>query len=181
VERRSRPDRRFYPSVAHPVPYGVACHTDRRPGGVAVSHDDDPADRRVTSLGETPPDRDFAEMTDRRAVGIGFVVTVVVGTLGLAVPVVGQILAGLVGGFVAGYAAGGAVTRGGWNGLLAGTLAGLVLTVVLVVLGLTGNTATDPTVSLVAGGQVLATGLVATAVIAIDSAAAGMFGAYITR
>jgi hypothetical protein len=151
-----------------------------------MSHDDtdretSSTDRRVTSLGETPPDRDFAELTDRRAVGVGFLVTAVVGTLGLVVPVVGQILAGLVGGFVAGYTAGGPVTRGGWNGLLAGALAGLVLTLVLVVLGLTGNTATDPTASLVAGGQVLATGLVATAVIAIDSAAAGMFGAYITR
>jgi hypothetical protein len=146
-----------------------------------VSHDDDPVERRVASLGETPPDRGFADMTDRRAVTIGVLVTLVVGTPGLAVPGVGQILAGLVGGFVAGYAAGGAVTRGGWNGLLAGALAGLGLTAVLVVLGLLGNTATDPTASLVAGGQVLATGLVTTVVIAIDSAAAGMLGAYITR
>jgi hypothetical protein len=146
-----------------------------------VSHDEDPVDRRVKRLGETPPDRDFAELTDRRAVGFGFLVTLVVGTLGLVVPVVGQILAGLVGGFVAGYTAGGAVTRGGWNGLLAGAFAGVGLTLVLVVLGLTGNTPTDPTASLIAGGQVLATGLVATAVVAIDSTVAGMFGAYITR
>ena len=44
-------------------------------------------------------------MTDWRAVGYGFVVTFLVGLIGLAIPGLGQLTAGLVGGFVAGYVA----------------------------------------------------------------------------
>ena len=68
-------------------------------------------------------------MTNWRAVGVGFVLLVVIGTAGVSVPAVGQLGAGLVGGFTAGYLAGGGPGRGAWHGLVAGSLAGLVVAV----------------------------------------------------
>jgi hypothetical protein len=44
-------------------------------------------------------------MTDWRAVLVGFAVIVGVGIVGLVVPGIGQLIAGLAGGFFAGYSA----------------------------------------------------------------------------
>ena len=48
-------------------------------------------------------------MTDWRAVGIGFLVSVVAGIVAFVLPVIGHVGAGLLGGFAAGYVAGGGI------------------------------------------------------------------------
>jgi len=74
-------------------------------------------------------------MTDWTAVVIGFLVELVLATVGLAVPVLGQLTAAVIGGFVAGYVAGGGLGNGAWHGLLAGALGGVVLAVLIGVFG----------------------------------------------
>lgn len=115
-------------------------------------------------------------MTDWTAVVVGFLVELVLGTVGLVVPVLGQLTAAVIGGFVAGYMAGGGLGSGAWHGLLAGALGGLVLAVVIGVFGST-------ILGLLTGGPgaVLGLGLTAFAVVAIfllslPSALAGAVG-----
>lgn len=110
-------------------------------------------------------------MTNWRAVGIGFLVTVVVGLVGVVVPGIGQLFAGLVGGFVAGYTAGGGLLGGTWHGLLAGGLAGFLLALVI---GL-GSLALGPIGAIVGGGIVIVV-LLLTVVLALDSAVGGLVG-----
>ncbi|MWG35519.1 DUF5518 domain-containing protein [Halomarina oriensis] len=74
-------------------------------------------------------------MVNWTAVVVGFLVEVVVGTIGLAVPVLGQLTAALLGGVVAGYMVGGSLGNGAWHGLLAGAFGGLVIALVVGVLG----------------------------------------------
>lgn len=110
-------------------------------------------------------------MTEWRAVGLGFIVELVVGLIGLAVPGIGQLFAGLVGGFVAGYSARGGLLSGAWHGLLAGGLAGFLLALVI---GM-GSLALGPIGALIGGGLALVV-LLLTVVLAIDSAIAGIVG-----
>ena len=115
-------------------------------------------------------------MVNWTAVVVGFLVEVVVGTVGLAVPVVGQLTAAVVGGFVAGYMVGGSLGNGAWHGLLAGALGGLVIALIVglfgaTLLGLTGGP----------GGAAFGLGLTALAVViwfvvSIPSAIGGAIG-----
>lgn len=116
-------------------------------------------------------------MVDWRAVTIGFGVALVIGVLGLALPIVGQIGGGLAGGFVAGYLAGGGLGNGAWHGLLAGALGGLLL-VVFVALGTTVlGFAIDEAVSgLLGGAGLLVVGAFLAVLLAVDSAIAGAIG-----
>ncbi|SFR50565.1 DUF5518 domain-containing protein [Halogeometricum limi] len=116
--------------------------------------------------------------TDWRAVGVGFLLILVVGTVGLSVPVIGQIGAGLVGGFAAGYLAGGTLGNGAWNGLIAGSLSGLVLTLLLSLLGGALGLAGGPLGALLGGAGVFLVGLFVTVLFAVDSALAGAVGSW---
>ena len=117
--------------------------------------------------------------TDWRAVGVGFLLILVVGAVGLTLPVLGQIGAGLVGGFAAGYLAGGSLGDGAWNGLLAGSVSGIVLTLLLSVLGGALGLAGGPLGAFLGGAGVLLVGLFATLLFAVDSALAGAVGAWV--
>lgn len=78
-----------------------------------------------------------------RAVGIGFLVTVVIGLVGgftvpftdLTVPALSWGLIGLLGGFVSGYLAGGTILNGAANGILGTTIGALAVLVVLLLAG----------------------------------------------
>src|SRR6056297_804776 len=72
-------------------------------------------------------------MTDWRAVGIGFVVQVLVGLFAFAIPGIGHVAAGLIGGFAAGYVAGGGLFRGAWHGLLAGAIGGILIGILVAI------------------------------------------------
>ncbi|MFC5970733.1 DUF5518 domain-containing protein [Halomarina salina] len=116
-------------------------------------------------------------MVNWTAVVVGFVVEVVVGTIGLAVPVVGQLTAAVVGGFVAGYMVGGGLGNGAWHGLLAGALGGLVIALVVGLFGSAVLTAVGGP-----GGTAFGLGLTALAVViwfvvSIPSALGGALGA----
>ncbi len=110
-------------------------------------------------------------MTNWRAVVVGFLVTVFAGLVGLVVPGIGQLFAGLLGGFVAGYMAGGGLVSGAWHGLLAGGFAGFLLALVI---GL-GSLALGP-IGAVVGGGVAVLVLALTFLLALDSALAGLVG-----
>ncbi|MUV56347.1 hypothetical protein SAMN04487947_3000 [Halogeometricum rufum] len=116
--------------------------------------------------------------TDWRAVAVGFVVILVVGAVGLSLPLLGQIGAGLVGGFAAGYLAGGTLGDGAWNGLLAGSISGVVLTLVLALLGSVLGLAGGPLGAFLGGAGVFLVGLVVTVLFAVDSAIAGAIGSW---
>ncbi|WP_129112668.1 DUF5518 domain-containing protein [Halegenticoccus tardaugens] len=116
-------------------------------------------------------------MTDWRAVGVGFVVLLVAGAIGLSVPLVGQIGAGLLGGFAAGYLAGGGLGRGAWHGLLAGSITGVVLTGLLALVGSAVGLGAGPVGAFLGGAGVLVVGLFVTLLFALDSALAGALGA----
>ena len=117
-------------------------------------------------------------MTDWRAVAVGFVVLLVVGAVGLQLPLVGQIGAGLIGGFAAGDLAGGGLGNGAWHGLLAGSITGIVLTLVLALLGGAVGLGFGPLGALVGGAGILALGVVLTVLFAVDSAVAGAVGGW---
>lgn len=119
-------------------------------------------------------------MTNWRAVAVGFVLLVVIGTAGASVPVVGQIGAGLVGGFAAGSLAGGGPGRGAWHGLLAGSLAGLCIALVVGVFGgLVGGATAGPLGFLVDGydGSIVVSAL--TLLFAVGGAVAGAVGGWL--
>ena len=115
-------------------------------------------------------------MTNWRAVGIGFVVQVVVGLFAFAIPGVGHVAAGLIGGFAAGYVAGGGLFSGGWHGLLAGAIGGILigvlLAIVITILGTIGLGPLGPFV----GGATFVIALTVAFIQAIDSAIGGLFG-----
>ena len=118
-------------------------------------------------------------MTDWRAVGVGFVVLLVVGAIGLQLPLIGQIGAGLIGGFAAGYLAGGGLGSGAWHGLLAGSITGIVLTLFLALLGGVLGLGAGPLGGFLGGAGVLLVGVFVTLLFAIDSALAGAVGGWI--
>ena len=78
-----------------------------------------------------------------RAVGIGFVVTLVIGLIGgftvsmtdLTMPIIGWGLTGLVGGAAAGYVAGHGVDNGIVNGILGTTIGAIVVLGALLIAG----------------------------------------------
>jgi hypothetical protein len=117
--------------------------------------------------------------TQWRAVAVGFVVVLVVGAVGLTLPVVGQVGAGLVGGFAAGYLAGGGAGNGAWNGLLAGAISGVLLTVAVALVGGLVGLAAGPLGGLLGGAGVLIVGVVLTLLFAVDSAIAGAVGGWL--
>jgi len=111
-------------------------------------------------------------MTDWRAVGIGFIVGLVIATVGLALPIIGQI-----GGFIAGYLAGGGLGSGAWHGLLAGAIGGLIIAVfVFVGASLLGLTVTEPVNAVVGGAGLTAVVVFLSVLFALDSAIAGAIG-----
>ena len=120
-------------------------------------------------------------MTNWYAVTVGFVVMTVVGVVGIAVPGLGQLTAGLVGGFLAGYMAAGGVGSGAWHGLLAGSLGGVfvagVLGVAVSILGVAGFGPFGP---LLGGGVFLVVVFVAL-VMGLESALAGAIGGWIAE
>lgn len=118
-------------------------------------------------------------MTNWRAVGIGFLIELVLSIVLVVVPGLGQLAAALIGGFAAGYVAGGGLTSGFWHGLLAGSLGGIL---VAVIIGLFGSAVLG-----LGGGAGVAFGLgvalFAIAVffiISIPSAVAGVVGSAVS-
>lgn len=119
-------------------------------------------------------------MTNWRAVAVGVVLLVGVGTAGVSTPVVGQIGAGLAGGFAAGYLAGGSPGRGAWHGLVAGALAGLSVALVVGLFGgLVGDTAAGPLGVLVGGYSAFVTVSALTLLFAVGGAVAGAVGGWL--
>ncbi len=115
-------------------------------------------------------------MVNWRAVIIGFVVEVVLGVVGLAVPVLGQAAAAVIGGGVAGYIANRGILSGGWHGLLAGAFGGIVLGVVLgLAVTLVGIGLTGPG-GVVAGASVFFTVVIIALVVSIPSGLGGLLG-----
>lgn len=117
-------------------------------------------------------------MTNWYAVVVGFVVMTVVGAIGLAIPGLGQLTAGLVGGFVAGYMAAGSAGSGAWHGLLAGSVGGILTALIFgfaaSVLGAIGLGPLGPLL----GGGIFAIGMVIALVMGLESALAGAVGAW---
>ncbi|SFK60099.1 hypothetical protein SAMN04487950_0116 [Halogranum rubrum] len=118
-------------------------------------------------------------MTNWRAVAGGFVVLLLTGLIGLQLPLLGQIGAGLIGGFAAGYLAGGGFGNGAWHGLLAGSITGVVLTLFLALLGGLLGLGAGPLGGFLGGAGVLLVGVFVTLLFAIDSAIAGAFGGWL--
>jgi len=118
-------------------------------------------------------------MTNWRAVGIGFVVQVLIGIFAFAIPGIGHAAAGLIGGFVAGYVAGGGLGRGAWHGLLAGAIGGIVVAI-FVGAGVTvvGSVGAGP-LGFLAGLGSLALAIVVALLLAIPSGIAGALGGLI--
>lgn len=117
-------------------------------------------------------------MTNWRAVAGGFVVLLLAGLIGLQLPLLGQIGAGLIGGFAAGYLAGGGFGNGAWHGLLAGSITGIVLTLFLALLGGLLGLGAGPVGGFLGGAGVLLVGVFVTLLFAIDSAIAGALGGW---
>lgn len=76
-------------------------------------------------------------MVNWRAVLVGFAVELVLGSVGILLPGIGQLGAAVIGGFVAGIIAKGSIGNGAWHGLLAGAIGGVAVVVVLGILATT--------------------------------------------
>jgi hypothetical protein len=114
--------------------------------------------------------------TNWRAVLIGFVVMVVVGSFGgIVIPVFGTIGGGIIGGFIAGYIAGGGI----WNGLVAGGFGGLVGAFLLSLVGVLVGVLAGPVGSILAGAGVFVLGAVVALLFAIPSGIAGALGGWL--
>jgi hypothetical protein len=121
-------------------------------------------------------------MTNWRAVGVGFIIELSLGVVGLLVPGVGQLVAGLVGGFVAGYIGSMMIRSGLWHGLLAGSLGGFLLAIpvgLLVAVASIGIDLTNQFGGLIAGvGTAVVVVLVAT-ILGANSAIGGAIGGFV--
>ncbi len=123
-------------------------------------------------------------MTNWRAVGIGFLIELFLGIVGLLVPGIGQLVAGLIGGFVAGYLGSTTVRGGLWHGLLAGSLGGffiaipvgIVVAVASIEIGLTTQFW-----SLIAGVGVTMVTLLVAVVLGANSAIGGAIGGLVKK
>lgn len=122
-----------------------------------------------------------SDMTNWRAVGIGFLVQVVLGLVGFALPGIGHAAAGLLGGFAAGYVAAEGMGSGAWHGLLAGAIGGILLGI-LVAVGITiiGTLSAGP-LGPILGGATFVAAVVIALILAIDSAIGGLVGGLIAR
>jgi hypothetical protein len=116
-------------------------------------------------------------MVNWRAVGIGFIIELVLSIVLVIIPGFGQLAAALIGGFAAGYIAGGGLGNGFWHGLLAGAIGGIIVAVIIGLFGsaLLGAVTGGP-------GAVFGVGLIVFAIIvffiiSIPSAIAGLVGA----
>lgn len=120
-------------------------------------------------------------MTNWYAVLVGFLVMTVVGTIGLAIPGLGQLTAGLLGGFVAGYVAGGGGWSGGWHGLIAGSIGGIVVALIFgVAVSAIGAVGLGPFGPLLGGGVFLV-GVAIAVLMGLESALAGAVGGWIAE
>jgi len=121
-------------------------------------------------------------MTNWRAVIIGFVLILGLGTVGLVLPGLGQFFAALIGGFVAGYLGGNDLLSGFWHGILAGALGSLLLAAVLwiavSIVGFTLGPVAGTVSSLIGLGAVIIVAIVAF-ITAIESGVAGAVGAVV--
>lgn len=118
-------------------------------------------------------------MTNWYAVIVGFIAWLVVGAIGLTVPGLGQLTAGLLGGFLAGYMARGGAGSGAWHGLLAGSLAGIVFAVILGLgISVLGAPGLGPLAPLVGGGAFVVVVTLAL-LFGLESALAGAVGGWL--
>ena len=123
-------------------------------------------------------------MTNWKAVGVGLVVSLFIGFVGIVVPGIGQLVAGLVGGLVAGYIASTSIRGGLWHGLLAGSIGGVLFAVPFgIIIGVAsfGLGLTNQLGSLAAGIGVFIFTIIAAVVLGADSAIGGAMGAIIKR
>lgn len=121
-------------------------------------------------------------MTNWRAVGIGFLIELFLGIVGLLVPGIGQLVAGLIGGFVAGYLGSTTVRGGLWHGLLAGSLGGFFIAIpvgILVAVASIEIGLTTQFWSLIAGVGVTMVTLLVAVVLGVNSAVGGAIGGLI--
>lgn len=123
-------------------------------------------------------------MTNWRAVGIGFTVELCLGVIGLLVPGIGQLVAGLVGGFVAGYIGSTTLRSGLWHGLLAGSLGGFLLAVpvgILIALASIGIDLTSQFGGLIVGIGTTAAILLLATILGANSAIGGAIGSLVKK
>lgn len=122
-------------------------------------------------------------MTNWRAVGMGLTTELFLGFVGLLVPGIGQLLAGLIGGLVAGYVASTSVRGGLWHGLLAGSLGGFLLAVPLGILASVVGIGIGLTelAGLIAGVGTTVLIVVIAVVLGANSALGGGMGAILKR
>jgi len=118
--------------------------------------------------------------TNWRAILIGFVVMIVVGSFGgIVIPVFGTIGGGIIGGFIAGYIAGDGIGNGTWNGLVAGAFGGIVGAFLLSLVGVLVGVLAGPVGSILAGASVFVLGALVALLFAIPSGIAGAFGGWL--
>lgn len=122
-------------------------------------------------------------MTNWRAVGMGLTTELFLGFVGLLVPGIGQLLAGLIGGLVAGYVASTSIRGGLWHGLLAGSLGGFLLAVPLGILASVVGIGVGLTelAGLVAGVGTTVLVVIAAIVLGANSALGGGMGSLMKR
>lgn len=116
---------------------------------------------------------------DMRAVGLGFVVSLLIGLIGgiaipgtdMAVPALGWGLAGIIAGAVAGYVAGGTVGNGAIHGGLATVIGALVLLVAVSFVGVLFG-------GLVPAAGLLTIGVTVLVLYAIPGAIGGAIGSW---
>lgn len=121
-------------------------------------------------------------MTNWRAVSVGLTIELFIGFVGIVVPGIGQLIAGLVGGFVAGYMASTTIRGGLWHGLLAGSLGGFLIAIpfaLIVGVASFGIGITTQIGSLAAGVGTLVFTLIAAVILGANSALGGAMGAII--
>lgn len=120
-------------------------------------------------------------MTNWSAVIAGFITWLVVGAIGLTIPGLGQLTAGLLAGFLAGYMASGGFGRGAWHGLLAGSLAGIIFAVIL---GLGISVVAAPGLGPLApflGGGAFFVAVALALIFGLESALAGGIGGWLAE
>lgn len=119
-----------------------------------------------------------------RAVILGFLTILAIGAVGLAIPGIGQLVAGFVGGAVAGYLSPGGWRAGVVHGLLAGSVGGLLVGVLLWAgLSLAGLSLgpVSGVFGTLAGAGAFVIAAVIAVVTAIDSAVGGLLAGWLQR
>jgi hypothetical protein len=125
-------------------------------------------------------ERSSGMATNWRAVLVGFLVMVVVGSFGgIVIPLFGTVGGGVVGGFIAGYIAGGGIWNGTWNGLVAGAFGGIVGALILSLVGALVGALAGPLGSVLTGASVFVLGAAVALLFAVPSGAAGALGGWL--